>query len=164
MSFQNKEINSSSRKSILVPCEEFSGTPLYNSPNLLKNILPDPTCSTYECIKDKLSQPSRTSDMYAFAILCWEILSEKQPFYWMSSEEEVSREVHLGGRPDLKLLPDNTPDEIILLIVDCWTSRKSCKSAEECVVILDNACQQHYNSETSFKQWKESTTKCYDLQ
>jgi hypothetical protein len=77
----------------------------------------------------RIYKASRKTDMYAFAILAWEFLSQKQLFPGISSETQLHSSVHAGLRPDLLLLPADTPEEVRDLIRRCWDAMNA--SAEK---------------------------------
>ena len=92
---------------------------------------------------DKLStiaQPSRRTDMYAFGLLAWQVLTQKRPFSDITSEAMLVSKVHKNHRPDLNKLPPETSKEVIDMIQSCWDgNREKRKTANECVIILEKA-------------------------
>ena len=75
--------------------------------------------------------------MYAFAILAWELFSQKRPFADIKNEGELCTKVHRGNRPPLSDLPKDTPQVVINMIDSCWNrDRNLRRTAVECVSIL----------------------------
>ena len=84
----------------------FKGTPIYAAPELLTNVFEDlEKCS-------KLFKPSRKSDMYAFAILMWEFITEKKPFDDIKNSVMLCSRVHQGYRPSLDDIPKAYPNKL----------------------------------------------------
>jgi serine/threonine protein kinase len=106
------------------------GTPIYCAPEMIMNI--------YESV-DKaksVAKASRKTDIYAFALLAWEILSQKKPFSHVTSEPELCMTVHRGIRPPLEELPADTPKSIVDMIRKAWDKDRSIRpSAVECYTI-----------------------------
>jgi serine/threonine protein kinase len=87
--------------------------------------------------KATYAKASRKTDMYAFAVLTWEVLSQKKPFSDIRSEPELGVAVHRNIRPPVNDLPTETPPGIIRMIDACWsTDRSERKSASECYSIV----------------------------
>ncbi|KAG0625084.1 hypothetical protein M758_2G026500 [Ceratodon purpureus] len=70
--------------------------------------------------EDQLKYPFK-SDIYSFAMLCYEIMTGDIPFSTLSPKEAKSK-VLSGGRPQL---PDQCPDRLKALIEACWSSEPS---------------------------------------
>ena len=68
----------------------------------------------------KITKASRKTDMYAFAILMWEVITEKKPFNWIKDEVTLCSIVHQGGRPAIADIPREYPDKIKNLITTTW--------------------------------------------
>jgi serine/threonine protein kinase len=82
---------------------------------------------------------SRSTDMYAFAIYAWEILSRTSPF---ERDANFPQCVLDGQRPSLSLLPSDTPEVVLEMILDCWdVDRSKRKSAIECLSIVSTQCE-----------------------
>jgi len=58
------------------------------------------------------------SDVYSFAMVCYEILTGKFPFTTVSSNAEIKRKVLAGDRPEL---PAQCPSKLRRLIERCWS-------------------------------------------
>ena len=85
-----------------------------------------------------VAQSSRSTDMYAFGLLAWQVIAQRRPFTEMTSESMLCSYIHQGQRPPLEKLPSNTPDSVRDMIVSCWhTDRVMRKSALECCAILE---------------------------
>lgn len=90
------------------------GTILWMAPELLDNI-------------ETLYDPS--ADIYSFAIVIWEILTQQIPYYYgtqVTNEFELREKILQGERPDIhdeKL--QNVPNELIALMTSCWDAEKS---------------------------------------
>ena len=77
---------------------------------------------------------SRSTDIYAFAILCWEILTQRRPF---ENDTNFPQSVIDGKRPSLDELPSDTPATIRKMLELCWSADRNVRlSAVECVSIL----------------------------
>jgi serine/threonine protein kinase len=77
---------------------------------------------------------SRSTDMYAFGVYAWEVLSRTPPF---EKDNNFPQCVLDGQRPSISLLPSDTPKMVLQLLLDCWhADRGKRKSAVECLSIL----------------------------
>jgi serine/threonine protein kinase len=65
--------------------------------------------------------PTKASDLYALAIIIWEILSRKQPFPG-KNQAELKSLLLKGIRPDLTLLPKGIPRMLQSLLKNLWNS------------------------------------------
>uniref|UniRef100_A0A7S1XNW2 Protein kinase domain-containing protein n=1 Tax=Phaeomonas parva TaxID=124430 RepID=A0A7S1XNW2_9STRA len=88
------------------------GTPSYMAPELLRN-------GTF----------GAKVDVYAFAVLLWEMLSAQVPFGGLEIVE-IKREVLEGQRPDLNQL-DMCPNPLIDLIEDSWVEEQQKRPSME---------------------------------
>ena len=92
-----------------------------------------------------IAMPSAKTDVYAFAILAWEILTNLKPFPNITNATELSFVVHQGVRPDINQLPKNCPLAIRHMIESCWDSKREnrltalqcCITLRECYHVLD---------------------------
>jgi serine/threonine protein kinase len=74
-------------------------TPIYSAPEIL------PSFETGE----PTHSHSRTSDMYAFGLVAWELLSGEKPFGDASNFIQFVYKVQSGQRPDMAKLPSDLP-------------------------------------------------------
>jgi serine/threonine protein kinase len=63
--------------------------------------------------------PSKASDLYALAIILWEILCRKPPFQ-AKSKAELKSVILKGSRPVLTLLPKEIPPVLQSLLKNLW--------------------------------------------
>jgi serine/threonine protein kinase len=84
-----------------------------------------------------VAKPSRSTDMYAFGILTWQVLAQRRPFSEITSEAMLCSKVHQGYRPSLDKLPSDTPFEIIQMMQACWSGDRFARpAATDCYHIL----------------------------
>jgi serine/threonine protein kinase len=118
-------------KSSLAMTTHILGSPVYNAPEILFNPYDN---------QNTTAKPSRKTDMYAFSLLAWEILSQSELFPDINSEAVLATVVHQGTRPPLTLIPQDTPQSVVDMVINCWDkSRSQRKTAAQCVVILEGA-------------------------
>lgn len=111
------------------------GTPVYNAPEKLFNPFSDEEVPT-------ISDSTRKTDMYALAILTWEVLSGVKPFESVKQETQLSVKVHKGERPPVSKLPSDLGDEVTTMITKCWSVERSERlTAIECACTLDRKYQ-----------------------
>lgn len=95
------------------------GTTRWMAPELMKFEIPGAAPS-------QPNTPSRNypfkTDVYSFAMVCYEILTGQVPFHDTSSPGEVQKKVLQGSRP---ALPDDSPFRLNALIVGCWDPKAS---------------------------------------
>ncbi len=61
----------------------------------------------------------------------------------INTEAALCSRIHQGVRPNLKVLPSDTPSEVIEIMQACWDKDRAVrKSAAECQCILETL---HYN-------------------
>ncbi|XP_019734499.1 receptor-interacting serine/threonine-protein kinase 1 [Hippocampus comes] len=60
------------------------------------------------------------SDVYSFAIVVWVVVTGKEPYANARNEDQISQCVRNGNRPAMDLIPDNTPAQIVNLMLMCW--------------------------------------------
>lgn len=91
----------------------------------------------YQVVQKKvIAQSSRKTDIYAFALLSWEVLTQNQAFFDVDTEGELCAKVHKGQRPPLEQIPRNCPSGVINCVKACWdTNRHRRKTAIECLAI-----------------------------
>jgi len=105
------------------------GTPVYCAPEMLIN--------PFEEFTGTVAKSSKKTDMYAFAMLAWEVLTQERPFKELRSESALSTRVHKGVRPSIDLIPKDTPLDVVGMVELCWDKDRSQRlSAIECLAIL----------------------------
>ncbi len=71
--------------------------------------------------KDNPEPYTSKSDVYAFAIICWETFSQKTPYYELGDYGKIVKYVyHDDGRPNLKDIEDDVDEEMTVLIERNW--------------------------------------------
>jgi hypothetical protein len=116
--------------SSLSETSHIKGTPVYCAPEMLINPYLD-------VVTDKVAKASRKTDMYAFAILAWEVLTQESPLHDIKSEAVLGAKIHQGLRPSIESIPSNCPTKVIKMILSCWDDDRSVrKSAVEVYSIL----------------------------
>lgn len=116
-------------KSSLAMTTHIMGSPVYNAPEILFNPYDHQTTT---------AKPSRKTDMYAFSLLAWEVLSQAELFPDIQSEAVLATVVHQGTRPPLSAIPADTPPQVVELITSCWDKNRSKrKTAAQCVQVLE---------------------------
>ena len=59
-------------------------------------------------------------DVYSYGIIIWEVCTRKTPYSCMSQQQVQFYVSVKKGRPNLKIIPSNTPPKIIQLMEMCW--------------------------------------------
>ncbi len=91
------------------------GTLLYCASEMLVN----PFDETHDSERT-VTKATRKTDMYAFAIEAWEILTGLKPIGDVKYETTLALKVHMGERPLLAKIPAECPKKIIDMIQLCW--------------------------------------------
>jgi serine/threonine protein kinase len=118
--------------SSLQQTHRMKGTPLYGAPEMLVN----PFNTEFD---ESVAAASRKTDMYAFGILSWYVLTQTAPFSDVRTEAALCAKIHNGTRPSLESLPQDTPAAVGEMMVACWDSDRTVrKTATECAVLLFN--------------------------
>ncbi|KAG0602655.1 hypothetical protein M758_10G030800 [Ceratodon purpureus] len=68
--------------------------------------------------RKKIPKSPFQSDIYSFAIICYEILTGEVPFYEIGTQSDVKKKVVGGLRP---VLPIHCPSNLKTLIERCWS-------------------------------------------
>ena len=88
---------------------------------------------------DTYAKVSRKTDMYAFAIMCWEIYSSTKPFERCRSQYELTLKVLNNERPPLDSIPPEVPRFIVEMIEKCWSANRSERlTSLECLTRLEH--------------------------
>eukprot|EP01105_Mastigella_eilhardi_P026881 TRINITY_DN796_c0_g1_i5.p1 TRINITY_DN796_c0_g1~~TRINITY_DN796_c0_g1_i5.p1 ORF type:complete len:736 (-),score=177.81 TRINITY_DN796_c0_g1_i5:104-2311(-) len=90
------------------------GTPIYMAPELLK-------CEEY----------NEKADVYSFAVSCWELLTQTEPYSEFPNPWAIASFVSDGSR---LAIPAGTPKEFADVIVECWAQQASDRPAFSKVV------------------------------
>uniref|UniRef100_A0A667Y1G0 Ankyrin repeat and kinase domain containing 1 n=1 Tax=Myripristis murdjan TaxID=586833 RepID=A0A667Y1G0_9TELE len=75
-----------------------------------------------ETFTQSTEPPGTTFDVYSFAIVMWEILTQQKP-YPGSSVTTVLIQVSSGKRPSAEMIPEHRPhecDQMICIMKQCW--------------------------------------------
>ncbi|XP_060523893.1 proto-oncogene tyrosine-protein kinase ROS isoform X2 [Cylas formicarius] len=81
------------------------------------------------------------SDVWAFGVLLWEIMTLGQQPYQARSNLEVLHYVRVGGRLGK---PTDCPDDLYVLMLKCWEFEPENRPTfKYCLEVLDRAHQQH---------------------
>ena len=107
-----------------------AGTPLYSAPEMLK-VNAD----------GKVAKASRSTDVFAFGITMHQILSRAIPYENLGLNlKQLEDSVCNDVRPDLTLLPSDTPPSVLALIQKCWDgNRHNRPTAAECLATITHA-------------------------
>jgi serine/threonine protein kinase len=100
----------------------------------------------------QLVRASRSTDMYAFAILTWELLTGLLPFHDCRNDTQLRQALERNVRPDVTAisksssscasLPPTFHSTVEDLITKCWNSdRSQRKSSLECLILLQSIYQ-----------------------
>lgn len=110
---------------------------------------------------EMLNFPSK-ADVYSFGMVCYEVITGALPFSSISGQSVVKKVLN-GDRPQL---PDHLPNELRLLIEECWISEPSRRpSFAEIAEKLENlkylclTCKQLFNSHPMFDPLQLFLTK-----
>ena len=107
--------------------------------------LPSPTNRTQEngdVPNLNVASASRSTDMYAFSMIAYEVLTRTKPFAGTKDITELAALVcgENGQRPDINLLPTDTPPAITSMIELCWSyDRTKRLPALKCLATIDQA-------------------------
>jgi serine/threonine protein kinase len=93
--------------------------------------------------------PTKASDLYALAIIMWEILCRKPPFQ-AKSKAELKSLILKGIRPDLTLLPKEIPRILQSLLKNLWNPDvKKRPEIQSCCDLLKKCVELHNNPQQS---------------
>ena len=114
---------------ILQMSKNIKGTKLYCAPEML---------DTSRNRGGLVAQADRKTDMYAFSLLAFEVLTGKKPFFGEPDDLIVSKIIK-GERPDISLLKGVYPPGIVEMIEKCWSPDRNVRlTATECYAILSH--------------------------
>jgi len=134
--FKEELMLSSMQMSSLAQTTTFipKGTAIYNAPEMTRN--PFQRGSNANLV----SKVSRSTDMYSFAILAWEVLTGEKAFADVPNADELRFELYEGKRPSLDKLPVGTPPGVRNLLTACWDGDRTKRlTASEAYATLRHA-------------------------
>ena len=103
------------------------GTPVYAAPEMSE-----------EDDDDQVASASRSTDIYAFAIIAWEVLARMRPFADVKNPTSLANKVSKGLRPPIDALPPDTPPLIKDMIQRCWSADRSNRMFTlECISLVE---------------------------
>lgn len=80
-------------------------------------------------------------DVYSYGIIIWEVCTRKIPYSCMSQQHIQFYVSVKKGRPNLKIIPKNTPNKIIQLMQMCWDHEPDKRPTFDYIVdFLRNLC------------------------
>ena len=82
-----------------------------------------PTNAAPEIIMGDLDYNKKSSEIYSFAVICWELFANQIVYEGMGAEE-VQEKVKQGMRPYVDDMEQNTPIELKILIQKCFENDK----------------------------------------
>ena len=114
------------------------GTPVYCAPEMFEEEDEEDDDDGQERVyTDGVARASRSTDMYAFGLIAYEVLARKKPFGEIKTINKLSKKVCSGARPPLNKLPADTPPAVTTMIQQCWDGDRAQRlSAYRCVEVL----------------------------
>ncbi|KAK1224858.1 hypothetical protein PQX77_012208, partial [Marasmius sp. AFHP31] len=98
--------------------------------------------------------PSKESDMYSYACVCYEIFTGLQPFSELVNEMAVAFNVAQGKRPSRPKGAPELSDTMWALMVACWDATPS--SRPTACHVLENVAKMPLRVSTPASHWSES--------
>jgi hypothetical protein len=108
-----------------------------------------------ELFEEQYSQPNqeqfKASDIYSYAVTCFEILTSESPFAEAKNHAEVRAAVKAGTRPHL---PDSLPTSLQSLIRRCWDADASSRPSfsEICAELRQCKCDLMLNGDVTLME------------
>jgi serine/threonine protein kinase len=65
------------------------------------------------------------ADVYSYGIVLWEIICREPPFKQYSPHEIIYRVINNRERPNMALVPEDCPKELVAVMVKCWEQNPS---------------------------------------
>ena len=133
------QLDSTLGQSTLQRTGHMQGTPIYSAPEMMEEEDEDEDDEGGGKTSG-VARASRSTDVYALAIIMHEILTRKKPFDDIKTFKKLSKKVLKGDRPPIEKLPADTPSAIKEMIQRCWDSDRTQRlSAYRCALILAQA-------------------------
>ncbi|MBS0357817.1 MAG: protein kinase [Proteobacteria bacterium] len=98
---------------------------------------------------------STKSDIYAFAIVLWEIVTRKLPYQDIPNSSDVTKKVKNAERPDI---PSITPKRFAQLIRSCWSQNPAERPDMENVLKILESCRSEVSSNSLLAQQKKENS------
>ena len=83
-----------------------------------------PTHAAPEIIMGDMNYNKKSSDVYSFAVVCWEMFAEQMVYEGMTVNE-VQEKVKQGMRPFIDDLKPQTPNDLRILMQKCFDNDKN---------------------------------------
>ena len=122
--FRKNSIERTMGQSTMQKTKATKGTPVYCAPEMFE-----------EDDDGDVANASRSTDLYAFGMIAWEILARQRPFANVTNVVTLGMKVCRGGRPSIddKTMPSGTPPSLTNMIHCCWDGDRIKRlSAVEC--------------------------------
>ena len=68
----------------------------------------------------KCQEYTTKADVYSYGIIIWEICTREMPYDYYDKESILIKVCVKNMRPDLKKIPNDTPDKLKELMIKCW--------------------------------------------
>ena len=102
-------------------CQSLKGTTRWMAPE----VIADPRRTQSNSGSEEVLKYPFKSDIYSFGMLCYEILTGKDPFWQIDSLSEVKKKVLRGEHPWLPY--DMSLSELVTLLTRCWDPKASAR-------------------------------------
>eukprot|EP01040_Poterioochromonas_malhamensis_P016487 gene16487-18722_t len=146
----NKNFETISHQSTITAGNQFCGTPIYAAPEMLIGIDGDP---------DNLARQSRSTDIYSFGMIAWQLLTERKPYSdyknFIKFIEKLQKKFQKSNDDDdvslfndsirSLLLQQGIPIQLIELIKSCLSKTPEKRPTSlQCLTKLLEICNSHF--------------------